>query len=519
MAEVLPDALDRTIGETGFIGASIVDVVTAGLYDNPLMVYREYLQNSVDAIDAAVEEDKLAVGDGYVKIDIDSGARRIEIEDNGTGVANDCVELRLGSVGYSDKREMATRRGFRGIGRLGGLGYCDEVTFETRSCAAEDVAVVKWNGEKLRSFIADRDHVSAEAAVQAACAISFREADPETPTHFFRVTLSGVRAFREDSLLRETIVRDYLSQIGPVPFDHSRFPHAQKIESRLSELSSYATYSVSLGDQPIYKPYSDRLIFKDGFSDTVEDVEFFEFKSPESETTAIGWYGITNLLGTIPKEMGVSGIRVRSGNIQVGSDYALADHFAESRFAGWHLGEIHVANGGIQPNARRDGFEQSREYESFLEYASLLGRVLSKQCREASEARGTVRAAKTALTKLENLLMNTSSRLGPSHLEVLTRKADRLLCRVEEIEQQANLSSRLLQRLNVVRKRRRELEHLPKLTSCIAPEAVQDKAPQAIIEEICWTVMEEYSEASSAEDLIAKITAQFRNGQRSGNEE
>ena len=511
MAKLLPNVMDEAEGSTGFIGASIIGVVTAGMYDDPLMIYREYLQNSVDAVDVAEERGRLEVGEGRIEIRIDPEARRIEIEDNGIGIANDWAELKLGSVGYSDKNASVCR-GFRGIGRLGGLGYCDEVRFETRSHGDEEVAVVAWDGRNLRRFMAENGQASASAAVEAACSISYEHAYPSTPSHFCKVVLSGIHSFRDDRLIRRSIVRDYLSQIGPVPFAYSKFSHAEEIEKRVAELIAYRIYSISVDGESVHKPYSDRIVFSDGFSDIVRGVEFFEFKSPKGDTTAIGWYGITNLLGAIPKATRTSGIRIRSGNIQIGDEYALAEHFSEHRFARWHLGELHIAGGYVQPNARRDDFEQSREYETFLEQASLLGRVLSKQCQEVSDARGSVRAAKTALTKLENLIMHARSLLGPSHLEKLTRRADGLLAKLGGLEREAILSPDLLKRLDAIRERRQQFESIPFIESCLDSEVLAGTTPKEVIEAMCLVLMEEYSGACSAENLMDKMTAQYRNG-------
>ena len=60
------------------IGPGIFGLVTVGMYDNPLAIYREYIQNSTDAIASmAVSEE------GKVEITIDPSERRIKIWDNG----------------------------------------------------------------------------------------------------------------------------------------------------------------------------------------------------------------------------------------------------------------------------------------------------------------------------------------------------------------------------------------------------------------------------------------------------
>ena len=67
------------------------------------------------------------------------------------------------------------------------------------------------------------------------------------------------------------------------------------------------------------------------------------------------------------------GIRVRHGNIEVGDERFLDHIYSEKRFATWHIGEIHL-NHNIKPNARRDGFEESRDYERFLERTTIIGK-------------------------------------------------------------------------------------------------------------------------------------------------
>ena len=42
--------LSRTLVPSPAIGPGIFGLVTIGMYDNPLAIYREYIQNSADAI-------------------------------------------------------------------------------------------------------------------------------------------------------------------------------------------------------------------------------------------------------------------------------------------------------------------------------------------------------------------------------------------------------------------------------------------------------------------------------------
>ena len=65
------------------VGGDIFNLITAGLYDNPLAIYREYIQNAADAI--------VSVGDtvnGKVWVDIDPSGLRVKIRDNGPGLSH-----------------------------------------------------------------------------------------------------------------------------------------------------------------------------------------------------------------------------------------------------------------------------------------------------------------------------------------------------------------------------------------------------------------------------------------------
>ena len=81
---------------------------------------------------------------------------------------------------------------------------------------------------------------------------------------------------------------------------------------------------------------------------------------------AYGWYGKrSELIGTINPRDGVSGIRVKVGNITIGGERLLDDCFRESRFNGYVIGEIHVVSPLLIPNSRRDDFVDNKEKTLF----------------------------------------------------------------------------------------------------------------------------------------------------------
>ena len=83
--------------------------------------------------------------------------------------------------------------------------------------------------------------------------------------------------------------------------------------------------------------------------------------------------------------------------------YYLQDYFAETRFASWHIGELHILSPKIKENARRDGFEQSSDFELLLEKCNILCRHLSNLCRAFSKERSTIQSISQRIEMVKNL--------------------------------------------------------------------------------------------------------------------
>ena len=72
------------------IGGGILNLVTSGTYDNPLAVYREYIQNAADAVGLCRGEEA-----GRVEIEIDTLGMRVRVRDNGPGLSEKDVPRAL----------------------------------------------------------------------------------------------------------------------------------------------------------------------------------------------------------------------------------------------------------------------------------------------------------------------------------------------------------------------------------------------------------------------------------------
>lgn len=123
------------------VGKYTLESLTTGMYSDPMIVYREYIQNSVDSLENAVQQGIIDHSSMKIDIIVSEENSRISIRDNGTGIRSSEARATLMNVGNSKKRN-ANNRGFRGIGRLGGMSYCDTLIFYT-----------SFEGENCKSII------------------------------------------------------------------------------------------------------------------------------------------------------------------------------------------------------------------------------------------------------------------------------------------------------------------------------------------------------------------------------
>ena len=90
-------------GHEPIFGKNIIESLSEGMYDNPLFLFREYIQNSADSIDKAVVTGLLNKNEGQIEVEIDIEQRRITFEDNGTGIPKNSVSKMLANIGSSSK--------------------------------------------------------------------------------------------------------------------------------------------------------------------------------------------------------------------------------------------------------------------------------------------------------------------------------------------------------------------------------------------------------------------------------
>lgn len=378
------------------VGKYTLESLTTGMYSDPKIIYREYIQNSVDALEMAVESNLIEPQSMRIDIIVDTENAYISIRDNGTGIKSSIAVSTLMNIGSSNKRH-SNNRGFRGIGRLGGMSYCGRLVFTTSAENEGTKTIVEFDCKKLKQLLVPGANEDMDLSTVLANVTQVHHEDEKRERHYFSVEMFDVSGFSD--LLNIDTARSYISQVAPLPYKSRRFFYSPDLHRFLSE-NGYEVeeFPIFVGEsiselEPVYKPnrhryHSDRNKKK---NDEILSLRTFRIDI-EGELYALGWYGVCNWLGSL-SEHEISGIRVRKGNILIGDNRTLNTIFKEARFNGWTQGELFVVTDKLIPNARRDDFEQNEAYYKLINaLQNGIGAEITKAIREASTLRNDASA-------------------------------------------------------------------------------------------------------------------------------
>lgn len=205
----------------------------------------------------------------------------------------------------------------------------------------------------------------------------------------------------------------------------------------------------------------------------------------------------------------MKGLRTRHGNIEVGGEHFLDDKFSEPRFSGWQIGEIHVVNASLKPNARRDGFEHTPNFERFLEQAHALGRHLSSVCRKNSNVRIASSRVQSSIEQLEKLLEDPLTYIDNEHYQQAVEDSHVMLANIEKIAA-SGISEELAERLDTVRSKMEAIDHKPVLLEDVLDgKKLMNYKQKDLLKHVAKTIIDNYSASKSPEDILQQIFADF----------
>ena len=289
------------------------------------------------------------------------------------------------SVGDSKKRSTGAR-GMRGVGRLSGLAYAQKIIF--RSCTKDDSNILEaeWDCKMMRKLLKEDNELDLTMLLNEVVSFNKKKKTLEQP-HFFEVEIQKPIRMKWDLLMNETKIQDYLAQVAPVPFSPD-FSFKKEIEKKIAaEVNEQMNYNIFIKipdesgnndnseeyiSKQIFKPYSNQFTLRQDVKDTVHSIEFIELHNNDGGIAAIGWMLHSSYMGAIPNNQHINGIRARCGNIMIGEPSIFLECFSEARFSNWSIGEIHIVDDRIKPNARRDNFEESVHMEKMNGQISLI---------------------------------------------------------------------------------------------------------------------------------------------------
>ena len=356
-----------------FIGKNVIENLTTAMYEDLRIIYREYIQNSADAIDKAVRDGIIEREEAKIDIDINAKKRYVSVTDNAGGIPSERFIKIMSSIADSTK-DRGEDKGFRGIGRLGGISSCETLVF---SCSAPGEAVMsicKWDAKHVKEILVDKTQ-NPSAAELVDMVTEFSQEDCNLDDHFFKVELIGIERTSEELLQKDKVI-DYLRSVAPIPYATGFIFKAKIADFAREHGFTIDEYQVFVCGERIFKPYSTKLYEattngqKKAY-DEIVDIAFKIFPENSDKPLAWMWYGISKFEKQIPSINPMRGIRLRKANIQIGNEntFSAHDFYFETRGCLYFIGEVFAVDEDLIPNARRDYFnlnDTCREFERLL---------------------------------------------------------------------------------------------------------------------------------------------------------
>ncbi len=399
------------VGDNVQVGKYTLESLTTGMYSDPKIVYREYIQNSVDSLENALSLGLLEPQSMRIDIIVNEEDAYISIKDNGTGISAETAVSTLMNVGSSKKRNT-NNRGFRGIGRLGGMSYCDTLTFTTSSENETVKTTVSFDCKRLRKLLVPGEYEDMSLAAVLKEITTVEVLTEKAEKHYLIVEMKGVNGFSD--LLDIEAVKSYISQVAPLPYQSRHFIYTTQLKEYLSQNGYFVEeFPIFVGEsepdlEPVYKPNKSRFRSDRG-KKTVDEITSMSYFNVtiDGELYALGWYGNCGWYGFL-SDKDMSGLRIRKGNILIGDSKTMNVIFKEARFNGWTQGEIFIVTDKLIPNARRDDFEQNDAYYKLIDKLSNgIGLEITRTIREASLTRNNPNAK--ALREVEKKIAEAST--------------------------------------------------------------------------------------------------------------
>lgn len=259
-----------------YVGAGILNIITESLYDNPIVVFREYVQNSVDSIF------KENCQDNY-EIKIWRENNDLCFLDNGKGIDTQIFYDEMIKIGDSSKKKTKNL-GYKGIGRLSGVPYCQRLTFiNISNYASMEIQYYSIDGAKYEDLKSrDEDKGISFPEMMKIIGTSFDQSNKEDTIRYmgkidkyksilektnsgFLVVLENISSVLENIIIGDNFFEN-LQWLLPVDFDQDLYSSEKgelfkefTVESE-SNTPLISHCKISFNDTPIYRPIKKDML-------------------------------------------------------------------------------------------------------------------------------------------------------------------------------------------------------------------------------------------------------------------
>lgn len=216
----------------------VLEILSKEIYDSPLAMLRENVQNAYDAILMRTSLEKSSLDDGRITVDI--CGQQITIQDNGIGMSEEVLRKNFWKAGSSGKHgELAKRAGVIGtfgIGAMANFGVCTSLRVETRAVTSHETLI----------STAERDTLS----IARDCIALSRQNDGRMPGTRLAVTLDPQNVITAEEA--RSYLEPYVRYV-PVPVHIngtliSQQSLYERYLRRTKDFKSLGTMNVTLGD-------------------------------------------------------------------------------------------------------------------------------------------------------------------------------------------------------------------------------------------------------------------------------
>lgn len=476
--------------EASNFGAGLLNILTESLYDKPIVVFREYVQNSVDSFDKVQEiEDKNKL---VSKIWIENNENLIFL-DNGVGIDEALFFKEIKDNIGKSKKEKTKNKGYKGIGRFSGLPYCEKLIF---------INILDYKGKRFQRFELDGCKYIKLKKQQGFSSLSYEELIKEIGTSYeelgeveskeivdfiktgeslfnsrntgFLVVLKQITPILLETIIRENF-KEELGWLLPVNFKKELY----ECDKRLlfenlkrpdgTGLSPINSYTIIYNKTEILRP--------------IRQSDLRSHFSKLDLTYGIGLISFDTKKFVIDKKNPFRGIKVYLDNMLLCderelitrlNDYDLIDSVYETIQSTLGVGVIIYITDkrNISANARRTFFEITDNFsQEFSKILAELVKYIFKTRYSLSKLRsaeGKQEADETKLKKLrEDALLNLKN-LTKDKLE-LDEVNPKDFSDMDEIEQRKVISSIITKNLNSLQR-----EYLDSLSEYNKDSAFKD---------------------------------------------